>query len=585
MSGEHIGQALIDFTSDRIFASLSDTMTPLVDGFHVLIALKPDDKGNDVVIAPGFNFRELIQIEKASIEYFVLPYGSPADKPGVSRFGNILTEMRSGLFGAKDFNRFDQNGEIESINIAYAPVTVTSLRPLNSTDLSRGTEKYRSQIFSLALAEKVKGLQDSVKGVGFALEKTSQVCLLVLCILIATGVLSVILLSSRVTFSIITPIAYLLALTRSINNLDDDWAHFGVFRGPIEVYHVHHMLRQLYLLVGFANRAFYSGDISKAIENFTEALTLFTKLGNTKAMGITSNNLGNTMLTIYRTMVKTGSPTICGLTKSDVLEKGRSYFDNAIKFGEQALAEEHEKQGWSTNYLIFLQQLSNRYFNRGMFLLTSKNEHDHPDEAEQQGLSDLGIAKDMDREVVDDGERYGFKGDSDLHFDLLMGRIMGILQLLQLGYDDFWGIEELFSEALDAINHSISEPLEESLFRAISPPGQMQRLDGALISYFLSEKFKNKRLAAQIAIRMLQEDQYVIRDAAILAINALIEFSIELTPKDLDGGDQSNLRSELFQYRRRISEASFIAKYNGKNGFLRERFKQCNQGDFFMEIF
>jgi hypothetical protein len=220
-----------------------------------------------------------------------------------------------------------------------------------------------------------------------------------------------------------------------------------------------------------------------------------------------------------------------------------------------------------------------------MFLLTSKNEHDHPDEAEQQGLSDLGIAKDMDREVVDDGERYGFKGDSDLHFDLLMGRIMGILQLLQLGYDDFWGIEELFSEALDAINHSISEPLEESLFRAISPPGQMQRLDGALISYFLSEKFKNKRLAAQIAIRMLQEDQYVIRDAAILAINALIEFSIELTPKDLDGGDQSNLRSELFQYRRRISEASFIAKYNGKNGFLRERFKQCNQGDFFMEIF
>jgi hypothetical protein len=38
-SGELIGQTLIDFTSDRILESLTDSMTPLVDGFHVLITL------------------------------------------------------------------------------------------------------------------------------------------------------------------------------------------------------------------------------------------------------------------------------------------------------------------------------------------------------------------------------------------------------------------------------------------------------------------------------------------------------------------------------------------------------------------
>jgi hypothetical protein len=77
-------------------------------------------------------------------------------------------------------------------------------------------------------------------------------------------------------------------------------------------------------------------------------------------------------------------------------------------------------------------------------MLTVKQDLGSPEEAEQQGLTNLETAKDMDREVVDNGDQYGFKGDSDLHFDLFMGRIKGILLLPQLGYEDIWDIDEIF---------------------------------------------------------------------------------------------------------------------------------------------
>jgi hypothetical protein len=68
---------------------------------------------------------------------------------------------------------------------------------------------------------------------------------------------------------------------------------------------------------------------------------------------VTSNNLGNAMFTIYRVMINTGLPSLCGITKTEAVERGKMYFDNAIRLGEQALAETSEKQGWSNTYLIF----------------------------------------------------------------------------------------------------------------------------------------------------------------------------------------------------------------------------------------
>lgn len=334
------------------------------------------------------------------------------------------------------------------------------------------------------------------------------------------------------------------------------------------------------------------GEIDKAYLITNDALVLFTKLDNSKARGIASNNLGNVMLTMYRTMKKTNVPTLCDFSRAKIIQKGCRYFNAAINLGEEALKNTHDEEGFSVNYLIFMQQVSNRYFNRAMFLLTVRRDHPNPEEAKAQGMTDLLTCKDMDREVVDNGDHEGFKGDKDMYFELLMGRIKGLLLLMKMGYQDPWGIEEIFDEARAALETALATP-DHPLFDHLGPAGQMQRLDSALIDYHIHKadqtdsdatKTEHVRKASQIAVRMMIEDDYVIGEAAVLALKALIDASHVSTEKDFGGEDPSDVRSKLFQNRQHVTEILSLS-YGSNDLVERECFNASNLGDFSMEVF
>lgn len=275
---------------------------------------------------------------------------------------------------------------------------------------------------------------------------------------------------------------------------------------------------------------------------------------------------------------------MCGLNKSQVIAKGVAYFDATILSGEKALAQTNEEEGWSTSYLIFMQQLSNRYFNRAMFLLAVHEDHSSPGDAERQGLIDLVTAKDMDCEVVDNGDRQGFNGEGDVYFDLLMSRIKGILLLLEMGYEDEWGIAELLSDASAELNSALKRP-SDVLFRDLQPAAQMQRLDAALIAYYRLSEDKNTEKAAEIAIRMLSEDEYLLGETGMHAIKALIEYVVDAKSEHLAGKDPSNVRSTLFQFRRQIVETIALSRNGRDHNMSIESLRQSNMGDFSMEIF
>ena len=347
------------------------------------------------------------------------------------------------------------------------------------------------------------------------------------------------------------------------------------------------------MLVKAANSAFFQGQLNKAYTTLHDAWMLFNKLDNRKAIGIANNNLGNVMLTMYRTMKKTSAPTLCGMSLQRIIMGGCTHFRIAIDTGEDALKYINDSEGWSENYLIFMQQLSNRYFNRAMFLLTVRDDHPRPHEAESQGLMDLCTCKDMDREVVDNGDREGFKGEKDVYFELLLGRIKGLLLLMRMGYDDEWGIDELLDGARVALVSALSSP-EHTLFRDLEPAGQMQRLDSAMVEYYLllanKEGDAESRLeivtkAASFGVRMLYKDDYVIGDAAaLLALKAHIDKTMACSSDDLGDEDPSDVRTTLFQYRQMISE-SIALSYGGKDLISREAFIAANIGDFSMEAF
>jgi hypothetical protein len=257
-------------------------------------------------------------------------------------------------------------------------------------------------------------------------------------------------------------------------------------------------------------------------------------------MGVACNNLGNTMLTLYRTMQVTGEETVSGLTKGQIIGKGIAYFLQAIQMGEKAYDAFYEAEGWGPNCLHFMQHLSNRYFNRAMFLLTVKDDHEKPNEIEELGLRDLQITKDMDCEIVDEGTQVGWDvRQFDAQFEVLLSRVRGHITLLELGYPDDWDVDEMLSAAFNVLRKAL---LQESsaLFVDIGPAGRMQQIELELMRYYVVKS--DIIMAAKIAIRMMVEDEFTIPEAQTMAMKVLAEYS--------DQTDASpELRRQLKRYR------------------------------------
>lgn len=293
--------------------------------------------------------------------------------------------------------------------------------------------------------------------------------------------------------------------------------------GSKEVLNVRKTMEKLYKIIQCANAAYFAGETEVAYEVFTDALQLFTRLDNRKAMGIANNNLGNVMLTMYRTLDATGDDMVCGMNRLQIIGKGMAYFHQAIQLGEKSYDAFYEAEGWSPSCLNFMQHLSNRYFNRAMFLLTVKDSHAKPSEIEALGLQDLTITRDMDVEIVDEGTQVGWGVRSaTAHLEVLLCRLRGHVALLEMGYPDDWEVDEKLNTAFAILQTELKKESSE-LFEAISPAGRMQQVEYLLMQYFLVKK--DLKTAAKVGVRMLVEDECIIPDAQKLAIQTLIEYS------------------------------------------------------------
>lgn len=284
-------------------------------------------------------------------------------------------------------------------------------------------------------------------------------------------------------------------------------------------------LEALYMIVRSANIAFFAGETEVAYNSLLDALRLFRRLDNKKAVGIASNNIGNTLLAIYCEMQSGQLDELYGLKRDEVVKQGIARFHDAIHLGEKAYDEFYEAQGWSPHCLDFMQHLANRYFNRGMFLLRVKDDHENPKDIVELGMRDLQIASDMDSEVVSYGEDVGWgsKDKAEKRFNVNLVRIRGYNNLQALGYDHDWGVEELIEETLDIVKTEFRNRDSSELFATMTVAGRLQELEGLLMRH----KVLNGDLttAARIAVRMIIEDEHVFVDAMVQAIEVLILYA------------------------------------------------------------
>lgn len=604
VTGFYVGMTMVDLNGEKLFASLTNAKTPLPgEGFHFMGSSTRDKFGSDTVVAPGFTLQSLKTEPEAPLEKFILPNDkcTDEDKSGCSNideFTVVRKKMQEGGTGNAVYTRKRDDGKEEKVYVGYAPVKIRSFRPIDPSDFNAAVAEIETHVFTVGLAQTESSLEEMFDSIGQDLDRTTSVAVPILLACIVVAFLGVAFMSARVASSISRPVRELLVVVRSFNQ--DKTDNYGdmpaISGGSMELRKVRATFERLHMVVRFANSAYYSGDLNAAYSVLKSSLTVFRKLQNSKAIGVAHNNLGNTMLTIYRAMKETGAPSILGLTKQQAVLNGIEHFGESIDAGEVALASINKLEGWSNKYLIFMQQLSNRYFNRAIFLLSSKEDHPDPTAAVQLGMQDLVTSKDMDCEVVNNGDQYGFKGDDDVHYELLLSRLQGLIHVVDMGYDDDWGIEELLEETRGVLNAALKDPDNTTMFRELEPAGQMQRLDGLMIRYY--NHINEKEKAAMVAIRMLKEDEYVIGKKATLAIKALIDVLPTVESEFADDANLSDLSSTLFQYRRMVADVVAqqmntvteehrpLAAGGARSSIrmvMNECLKQSNKGDVLME--
>ena len=287
--------------------------------------------------------------------------------------------------------------------------------------------------------------------------------------------------------------------------------------GSAEVNQVYNSFAKLFKIVRVSNSAFFSGNLSWAHHFVNNALHLFRKVDDKKAIGIACNNLGNTMLAIY--CEKSTNGTCCNMDGLCLAKRGKELLDEAIEIG----IKEFEDQRSEDLKADFAQQLANRHFNRGMFLLLTQNDPCAPANAKDAGYQDLLRARQLDNDVRDFWlDRKLILRNSAEYFERMLRRLRGLNELFAgQGVGDVWDVRELI-EDLDRLLSAAWDQPHAPLFEEINRVGRLQQLEDVVIRLEISAE--NYLEAASLGVRMLVEDEYLLDSAFLSAANALLTY-------------------------------------------------------------
>lgn len=343
----------------------------------------------------------------------------------------------------------------------------------------------------------------------------------------------------------------LLQVVRRVNTgrIEDDIPPLS--GGSREVAQVYSSFAKLYRIVSISNKHFWSGDLQLAHHIASDALELFRKIGDEKAIAIASNNMGNTLVALMVESVDSGSSyELDGVVS---LEAALRHFDETIASGTR----EFESVESDAEKSDFAQQLGDRHFNRGMALLLSLDHPESPDDARDMGFTDLFRARQYDQGV----KEYMLHAttlykNSGIIFDRIVRRLYGLATLTAIHEDVYqaWDAYELVDEA-DLMLQAAWGDDNAPLFRAMTRVGRLQELEGAVVAVELSSGKLND--AALLATRMLVEDEYVIDSAFMEAAGCLLRYSRE---GDWSHASVTGLRREFRQMKTRKMDALDIGR-------------------------
>jgi hypothetical protein len=323
----------------------------------------------------------------------------------------------------------------------------------------------------------------------------------------------------KVSTAVSMPMIQLLEVVQQVNagRIEDDMP--PLCGGSREVHRVYTSFAKLYKIVRISNSAFFSGDFIWAHHIGTDALQLFRKIGDRKAIAIACNNIGNTLLVLLVERRKHGN--CLNLDGNCCAIAALGHFDEAIASAK----EDFDNAKSDEEKSIFAQQLSDRHFNRALCLLLTGDDPCVRADSKEFAMADLLFSYQYDTGVKEYmlHSKTLFK-NSDMIFARSIRRLYGLATLSSF-HDDVssvWDAYELVDQ-VDLMLQAAWNHDEAPLFKDVSKIGRLQQLEGATAVVELS--YGNVRDAAVLTTRSLVEDEYIIDSAFVATAECLLRYT------------------------------------------------------------
>ena len=132
--------------------------------------------------------------------------------------------------------------------------------------------------------------------------------------------------------------------------------------GCKEVQSVYNTFAKLNKIVKISNTSFFSGKLDMAHHFVSDALMLYRKINDRKAIGVTCNNLANTLFAMQFELIDDES--CCDSGNACHVKQALALYDEAMSYSHRDF--DGAEGDLKVDYAI---QLSDRLFNRGLYYL------------------------------------------------------------------------------------------------------------------------------------------------------------------------------------------------------------------------
>lgn len=508
-TGEYAGQVLLDY----ITVGLGNSVGTLREPVSFLITPDEDVLGGDTVVGPN-----------KSMEWKSAPIGDhlfvhEADSSNRNYFEReILPLMKTGKTGQVEFNRTTADGSNECIWLSFAPVTGRSLLAVAPDDFSAGVKVSESLVYSIGVGrqcEVIKQAFHTVEGdIDEALNGTRTVYL---AINLTATVLFVVFSAVAAAYTT-RPMLTLLKIVSNTNKGESGDSIPPLQGGCKEVQGVYNTFAKLNKIVRVSNTAFFSGNLEMAHYFVKDALSLYRKVNDQKAIGVACNNLANTLFAMrYEQMDAADCCEDC--TEKCTISETLPLYDEAVERGRRDFDETPEGD-LKVDYAI---QLGDRLFNRGLYLLFIDGYDCAPQDARERGYRDVTVARNLHYDVRD----YLLKNKqlfsaSSSYFSRLLRRINCLAAFFDdIGLREIWDAEELLDEADQLVAAAWDSKIQCPLFRDVTKIGRRQQLESSAM--LLAMHGGDHMQAARLGMRMLVEDMFILETSFVRAAEALVQ--------------------------------------------------------------